>query len=63
MHQDDECWYLQEFSVITGLSSDQLSSYELAMCKVLDFELVVQPRELLALNRQLLRIGETSGAS
>ena len=20
MHQDDECWYLREFSVITGLS-------------------------------------------
>lgn len=53
MHLDDECWFLREFGVITGLPPFQLGEYELAMCRLLDFRLHVDAKDLRDVNQQL----------
>lgn len=50
MHLDKECWYLKEFGVISGLTAPTLGQYELAMCRVLNFELYVDHKLINTLN-------------
>lgn len=51
---DEKTWFVEEFSLIAGLSAEKLPSMELCMLEIVDYKLYVSFKDTLNLKKQIL---------